>query len=350
MNTKLTLLLAVTTAILAFVCYKQAQTLSKTKTEMVSLRGKVEASEERLREVQASKDYLSHSQRDLLQQISVQSEQLRTNPLAARPNTGLGGGPGAGQAEGAKGDQEGAGFGKIFSKMMQDPDTKKFIQEQQKMVMEKLYAPLFKKMALTPEEADNFKNLLTDNAMRGAEKAGSIFGGPGATNRAEVLSAVAADSKASEERIKQLLGDARYAEYKEYQQTAGDRMQLNLFQQQFGAGENRFSEDQTERLLALMKEEKQAVAAAGVSVPGQGDDRANIEAMMSDEHTEALLQSQESVDQRVLERAQTVLTPEQLNTFARFQTNRLQTMRMGMTMARKFLGPDKPAGAATPAH
>ena len=46
------------------------------------------------------------------------------------------------------------------------------------------------------------------------------------------------------------------------------------------------------------------------------------------------------MNQRVYERAKAVLSPEQLNGFGRFQTNQLQMMRMGMTMARKFLGPD----------
>ena len=78
---------------------------------------------------------------------------------------------------GGKPDDEKGGFGKMLSKMMQDPETRKFIRDQQRMMMDQMYAPLVKKMGLTPEEAAQFKDLLADNTMKGAEAASSMFGG-----------------------------------------------------------------------------------------------------------------------------------------------------------------------------
>ena len=48
----------------------------------------------------------------------------------------------------------------MISKMMQDPDTRKFIREQQRMMMDQMYGPLVKQLGLTPEEAAQFKDLL----------------------------------------------------------------------------------------------------------------------------------------------------------------------------------------------
>ena len=48
------------------------------------------------------------------------------------------------------------------------------------------------------------------------------------------------------------------------------------------------------------------------------------------------------MNQRVYERAKDLLSPEQLNAFAKFQTNQTQMLRMGLTMARKMMPPDKP--------
>ena len=128
-----------------------------------------------------------------------------------------------------------AGFGNMLAKMMQDPDTRKFMREQQRLVLDQLYNPLVKQMGLTAEEGDRFKDLLAENTMRGTEKASSLFGGgQTGTNRTEALATIASEHKAGEDQIKELLGDDRYAQYKDYQQTAGERMQLNLFKQQLG--------------------------------------------------------------------------------------------------------------------
>ena len=73
-----------------------------------------------------------------------------------------------------------------------------------------------------------------------------------------------------------------------------------------------------------------------------------MQAMFSGEGTEKLLQTQETVNLRVYERAREVLSADQLSAFGRFQTNQLQMMRMGMTMARKFMTPEKGDGAPLP--
>jgi hypothetical protein len=62
-----------------------------------------------------------------------------------------------------------------------------------------------------------------------------------------------------------------------------------------------------------------------------------------------LLQAQETAGQRAYERARTILSPDQLDTFGKYQTNRMQMMRMGMTMMRKMFTPDNPAPGAAPA-
>ena len=128
-------------------------------------------------------------------------------------------------------------------------------------------------------------------------------------------------------------------------------MQLNMYQQQFGGADLALTEDQTESLLNFMKEEKKDLPAAGHPVAGMGQDAANMEAILSQDRGESLVQSQEYMNERVLERAKTVLSPTQLEAFAKFQTNQIQTLRVGMSMVRKFIAPntqDAPANPGTP--
>jgi hypothetical protein len=101
------------------------------------------------------------------------------------------------------------------------------------------------------------------------------------------------------------------------------------------------TEDQTELLLAVIREEKLNVAAAaGHSSPAFEQNPGDVQAILEDESAaDKLLQTQEVVNQRVYERARDVLSPDQLEAFARFQTNQLQVMRVGMGMARQFMVP-----------
>jgi hypothetical protein len=62
--------------------------------------------------------------------------------------------------------------------------------------------------------------------------------------------------------------------------------------------------------------------------------------MMSDDSMEKLLQAQTEVNDRVYQRANEVLSPDQLAAFGKFQTNQTALMRVGVTMARKMFGSD----------
>ncbi len=241
---------------------------------------------------------------------------------------------------------EKGGFGKLLSNMMQDPDTKKFIRDQQRLMMDQMYAPLTKQLNLNPTEAAQFKDLLADNAMKATETATSLFGSS-ATNRAELAKSMADSQKQFDEQLKSLLGEDRFAIYKDYQETVGDRAQLNMFKQQFSTTDYPINDVQTEQLLALIKEERRNVmTSAGLSLPGSGQNFDNIDAMLAPGQAEKMLQGQETVNQRVFERARMFLSPDQLQTFGGFQTNQLQMLRMGLTMARRMMAPDQPQPAA----
>jgi len=237
----------------------------------------------------------------------------------------------------------------MLAQMIQDPETRQFIRNQQRMMMDQLYAPLVKQMGLSPDEAVQFKDLLADNMMKSAEKASSMFGGSTPTNRAEMLSSLSAEQKSFDEQVKAFLGEDRYALYKEYQGTVGERTMLNQFKTQVGSDYN-LTEPQTEALLTFMKEEKKRVAAAtGLPLNDSSQDPAKMQAFLADDKVGQLLDAQQTVNQRVYERARTILSVEQLQTLAKFQTNQMQMMRMGMTMARKMFGADK-ATARSPAQ
>jgi hypothetical protein len=338
MKKSLIWVLAVTTIALGAVCVVQWQKHAAQKTQMVSLRGELEQKTQETDELQASQKHLDKQRSELLGQADELATRLQARQLADAKAPALAPTRVPLSAEGQKADTDGGGLGKIMSKMMDNPETRKFIRDQQRQMMDPLYGPLVKQMGLTPEEAEKFKDLLADNLMKGAGKASSLFSGLSSTNRTEVLNTLAAERKSFDEQLKASLGDTRYAQYQDYQQTVGERAQLNQFRQQTAGGGNALTDPQTEQLLVFMKEEKQAVAAAtGPPLPGTEPGQADLQAMFSEDQAERFLQTQGIVNGRVYERAQAMLAPDQL-----------QMMRMGMSMARKFLAPDKPAGGSAP--
>jgi len=348
MKHTLTLSLAVATITLGVVCVVQSRKSAGQQTQMASLQGELEVRSQQIEDLQATQKRAEGQRRRLMAQADELAAQLRAREFAATNVIALAPTNPPPVSEGEKPDEGKGGFGTMFSKMMQDPDTRKFIRDQQRMTMDQLYAPLVKRMSLTPDEATKFKDLLADNMMNAAEKASSMFGGSPSTNRSEMLSNLSAEQKTFDDQVKAFLGDDRYAQYKDYQETLGERTMLNQFKQQAGSDYN-LTDPQTEALLTIMKEEKKNVAATtGLPLGDANKDPAKFQALLADGKVDELLQGQDTLSQRVYDRARTILSPDQLNTFGKFQTNQMQMMRLGMSMAKRMFAPDKPTPAAAP--
>ncbi len=346
MKNTIILLLALTTITLGVVCVTQSRKSATQQIQAAALRGEVQAQSQQIEDLQAAQKRAERQRRELTSQAEELAAQLQARQVVETNVVGQAV-PVPPPAEAEKPAEGKGGFGNMLSKMMQDPDTRKFIQETQRRTMDQMYAPLVKQMGLTPEEAAQFKDLLANHAMNAADKATSIFGGAASTNRAETLKTLTAEQKSFDDQVKAFLGDARYAQYKDYQETVGERTLLNQFKVQAGSDYN-LTEPQTEALLTFMKEERKNVAATtGLPLGDADKDPAKLEALMSDDKVDQLLQAQATIGQRVYERARTILSPEQLETLGKFQTNQVQMMRMSMGMMKKMLGPDKPTAAAT---
>jgi hypothetical protein len=347
MKNSIIIILGATALVLSGLCLVQSRKGSEQQAQAGLLRAEVEQKAAELDDLQATRRRADQQYRELKSQADELTAQLQAHRFAETnaSTLPLNNQPPAPQPEPA--DPPMRDFGKILSKMMQDPDARKLVREQQRMMMDQLYAPLVKRMGLTPEEASQFNDMQAEHMVNAAGKAFSVFGDAASTKQPKPANSLTADQKSFDEQIKALLGDARYAQYEAYQETVPHRMQLNAFKQQAGSDYN-LTEPQTEALVIMMKEETKNVAATvGLPLDGPDKDPAKIKAMLAEGKMDELLRGQETVSQRVYERARTILFPEQLASFGRFQTNQMQAMRLGMNMAKKMFAPDAsdPAGA-----
>jgi hypothetical protein len=233
----------------------------------------------------------------------------------------------------------GKGMTGMLKEMMDDPEMRKGLMAQQKMAMDMIYNPMFKELGLTPEETDKFKELLINKQMDVMAMAGDAKGMGSAENQKKI----ADQQKETEAKIKDLLGDKRFAQYQEYNQTVGDRMALN----QFATQTPTVTPDQKDQLLAIISDEKKRTPEAG----GTPTDPTlqGVKAMQSDEAMEKLLQQQIDLNARVLERARGVLSQEQFDQLASFQTGQINMQRMGIQMARKMMDGGESAAPSPPA-
>jgi len=332
MNRILAALLASAIAASSAIGIYLIKTSRAHQAEVAEERAKVEAAANALAESQAAQKQ-TEIQRDqlmkLADQVGTKLREANSNSAAMQASAA------AAATSASSGEPKQEGLGELVSQMMSDPDTRKFIHDQQRVAMDQLYSPLIRKLGLSAEEATRFKDLLADHMMASSEKAMALMGDKTAGDKTKALSGLTEGQTQFDEEVRSLLGEGRYSQYKEFQETLGERAQLNMFRQS-NSGENAITEAQTDRLLALMAQEKKAVqAATGYVLPG-ADQAAATQAMLTEEQAGKLIETQELVNQRVYEHAGEILSPEQLQSFAQFQTNQLQMLRMGVSMARRM--------------
>jgi hypothetical protein len=166
---------------------RQWQKLSGQKVQLVTLREETEQKTQEIADLQASQKLIEQQRRAFLDQAAELAVKLQARQQADAKTPEAISTDVASAAGSQKPAKDKNPFGNFFAKLMEDPETKKMIRGQQRIMLDQMYGPLVKKLNLAPEEADQFKDLLADNMIKATEQAGSLFGGDSATNRTERL-------------------------------------------------------------------------------------------------------------------------------------------------------------------
>lgn len=349
MQKTLIALLSVAVVVLGLACAWQARQLRAVQTQArvaeearAAEAGAQEAQTQRIRELERSNARLEKQ----VAQFATVTTSLRTNETALRSNaTALAERIKAAGGAGAEGEGEGKGavWGEMIGKMMKDPAMREMIREQQKAMVNMMYGGLYKEMNLSPEEKDKLKELLTESQMGKVAAAQGLFGGAqDEATTAAAKKAVEEAKKQTDADIKALLGDARFAQYEDYQKNVGDRMQLDQFKNQLAADNAPLRDEQGAQLLQIMKEEKAALPPAISSEQSEMPDKDTFTPKKMDEQ----LKWTEQYNARVAERARAVLTPEQFINYQKFQEQQASMAKLGMQMARQMFGGEKGKPAA----
>jgi hypothetical protein len=333
--------LAVATAALSVVCgvllgelrtaKRQTQAIEQARVAEADAR---EAQAERVKELERSEARLERQLQDfskvttkLRSSESVQSSNL--TKMAERLRANKAGKGGADKDDGAFGK----GMGDMLNKMMKDPAMRDVLREQQKAMLNIMYSGLFKELNLSPEEKDQFKTLLTDAQMKTLESAQRLFGGDTKEGGEDASKLIADAKKKTDEDIKALLGEERFAKYEDYQKNMSERMQLDSFSKQL-SGSEALREEQSAKLMQIMKEEKAAIPPV---IPNDQTQMPKKESF-TPENIERQEQWLKDYNERVAKRAQELLTPEQFNQWVAHQKQQADMATLGMKMASSMFG------------
>ena len=139
--------------------------------------------------------------------------------------------------------------GSGFSKMMSDPAMREYINQAMTDMIKRRYGPLFTELKLTPEQTEQFVQMVSAEYHKGAQRLATAQQSSGSTP------APGSADNYSEltEKLRGLLGDSGLARFGQYSQEIPARATVDLLNGQLGA--SKLTYDQQARLLQIVKAE-----------------------------------------------------------------------------------------------
>jgi RNA polymerase sigma factor (sigma-70 family) len=181
-----------------------------------------------------------------------------------------------------------------LAKMMNDPAMKEFVRQAQLEKIKSMFADLVKELKLTPEQANQFYQLVNDNASMHLD--GFLANGQKASDPG------AADQELANQ-LQALLGDAGFAQFKEYSFEIPARTTVSLLNAQLG--ESPLNAEQSAHLLQVIKAEPYNLTQGITGAPDQAF-------LGSQADIDSFLQQVNQSNQRILQQAGSFLTSDQL--------------------------------------
>ena len=116
-----------------------------------------------------------------------------------------------------------------------------------------------------------------------------------------------------------------------------DRMALNMYKDQHGSGPAALNPDQEAQLLQAMNDERQNFKFS-TDFSDQSKLTGDFASYFTDEKVDKYQQEMEKLHQQYMERAKTILAPEQIDPFEKFLNSQRELQKAGFKMAIGMFG------------
>jgi hypothetical protein len=215
---------------------------------------------------------------------------------------------------------------------MTEPKIPSTTEEQQAAAMlERLYAPLVKKLKLASEQSKDFYQVMLENKLNGLAQMTDLLRHGDLSRMARTVAEIKEEADA---RLQALLGAAHFARYQEYQTGIGDRGLWERTKGDFAGCP--LTEEQQHCLLMAMEAARKAVGNTA------GGDAVGFSVADTIEVMREKLSRQETIDQHILQQAAGFLSAAQLKTLSITQTRLMSDRKNGYAKARAMFGDQSP--------
>jgi hypothetical protein len=221
-------------------------------------------------------------------------------------------------------------------RMLQNPEYRDLLRAQQRLSLHHNHADLPALLQISKEQADQLLDLLAEHQVRV-----QVAGRPIASTQSDPAAMHQYIQKAqqrqseNEAEIAALLGASKFQEWKQYEQSAMARFQVQRLQQTLPPNA-RLQADQRRSLVnALASEQRQLFEQRAGEIPNGVPDEAWHRRMHEDH-----VQRMASMNERLMERASSILSPQQLEHFETMLKQDLDAMS-----GRQFFSIGRPAPA-----
>ena len=188
-----------------------------------------------------------------------------------------------------------------WQNIRQSPKGSQLLAAQQRDLLDRRYASLYKTLNLSPDQLDKFKDLLVErqNAARDVITVAREQGLDPRTDRAEIQQLVQQAQADVDNSIATAIGQDKFAQYQNYDQTAPQRIVVNQIAQSLNATSNPLTPAQNDQLVALLAQNAAPNDTGGRQATPITDDIINAaQSFLAPDQIDALRQQQSRQNNR----------------------------------------------------
>lgn len=224
------------------------------------------------------------------------------------------------------------------------PEVQQLMALQQKAGLDGRYAALFKKLNLSPADLERFKNLLVEkqSAVMDVMAAARSQGLTGRESRDEIRQLVQDTQAEIDGNIRTTIGDASFAQYKNYEATLPQRGVVSQLEKRLSYSPTPLSDTQAEQLVQIL-----ATSTPPANNSGNRADSATLlgQAMAGNARTSLVTGLVGGAGARITDvavtQSQGVLAPAQVAALQNLQAEQEAAARLGQQMRNRARTPAK---------
>ncbi len=222
------------------------------------------------------------------------------------------------------------GVAKSMAEMMKDPAFKEMAKSQQVAMLDFEYGKLFERFKLSDGEKQDLKNLLAERKSKEMDFGLAMMAGEKDEKKiAEGVKALEAYKTESDGKIRTFLNNEEdFQKYKNWEETKGERMQLNMSGAAFSNVGEPLTSEQEDRLVAAMHAARTQVK----DLPDLQKPENFKPENMTPEMVERMMKSYDSQASQVAQQAADFLTPKQVEALKTMQQTQKTMQEMGLKM------------------